>query len=144
MSPVVALHLAATLLMTGLIWFVQVVHYPLFAAVEGEAFRAYAVEHQRRTSWLVVPTMVVEAATAAILLLRAPGSAAFPWLATGFVLLAGIWASTGLLQVPLHGRLVRGFDDRVVRRLVATNWLRTVGWSARSVIAFVVAASGAS
>ena len=27
------LHAAATLFMTGLIWFVQVVHYPLFARV---------------------------------------------------------------------------------------------------------------
>ena len=45
-----SLHLAATAAMTGLIWFVQVVHYPLFAAVGADQFVAYEVAHQRRTS----------------------------------------------------------------------------------------------
>ena len=31
---ILAAHAASTLAMTGLIWFVQIVHYPLFAAVE--------------------------------------------------------------------------------------------------------------
>lgn len=34
--------IAATLAMTGLIWFVQVVHNPLFARVGGEGWVAYA------------------------------------------------------------------------------------------------------
>ena len=36
---------AATLFMTGLIWFVQVVHYPLFAFVSGPGAAAYAARH---------------------------------------------------------------------------------------------------
>ena len=35
--------------MCGIIWFVQVVHYPLFAAVMGPSSPAYARENQRRT-----------------------------------------------------------------------------------------------
>ena len=54
------------------------------------------------------------------------------WLAwAGLLLLAAIWLSTALLQVPAHRGLSAGFDARTARHLVATNWLRTLAWSAR-------------
>jgi hypothetical protein len=40
-------HLAATAAMVGLIWFVQVVHYPLFASVGADEFVAYENAHTR-------------------------------------------------------------------------------------------------
>jgi hypothetical protein len=38
-------HSAATLFLVGLIWFVQVVHYPLLAQVGTGEFVAYAASH---------------------------------------------------------------------------------------------------
>ena len=40
----------ATLFMTGLIWFVQIVHYPLLARVAASESTAIADDHQRRTA----------------------------------------------------------------------------------------------
>ncbi len=48
-------HLLATALLPGLIWFVQVVHYPLFAAVGQEGFHAYERQHQRLKAFVVAP-----------------------------------------------------------------------------------------
>ena len=137
-DPALALlivHLVATGLMAGLIWFVQVVHYPLHGAVPEDGFVAYEREHVARTGRLVGPLMLVEAAAAAWLLVRPPEGvpASLPW--TGAGLLAVLWLSTFLVQVPLHRRLERGPDAAVVRRLVVTNWLRTIAWSARFGIA---------
>lgn len=42
-------HLFATAAMVGLIWFVQVVHYPLFASVGADGFTDYETAHRRRT-----------------------------------------------------------------------------------------------
>jgi hypothetical protein len=125
----------ATGFMTGLIWFVQVVHYPLFAAVGGTEFAAYSRSHQALTTLVVGPAMLVEAATAALLIVARP--AAVPqWMAwTGVALVAIIWASTALLQVPAHGRLSAGFDAETGAFLVATNWIRTIAWSLRAVLA---------
>ncbi len=134
-------HAAATLAMTGVIWFVQLVHYPLFPyAAEGD-FRAFAADHQRRTSWVVVPLMLTEAATAT-LLLSSDSDPVMIWLGGG--LLVSIWISTALVQVPLHGRLAEGFDPQAARRLVATNWFRTVAWTARAVIAVQLVKDGTS
>jgi hypothetical protein len=49
-------------------------------------------------------------------------------------LLVAIWASTFLVQVPLHNALVDGFDAGAHGSLVRTNWVRTIGWSARGLL----------
>jgi hypothetical protein len=125
------LQLAATLYLVGLVWFVQWVHYPLFAGVGSEAFPAYEMAHMARTGPVVGPPMLVEAASAvALVALRPAGIPVFaPWL--GVALLAVIWLSTLLLQVPRHRELAAGFDRTAHRRLVATNWVRTLAWSLR-------------
>jgi hypothetical protein len=131
---------AATLFMTGLIWFVQIVHYPLFANVHRHApqagFREYEASHANRTSFVVFPPMVVELATAL--------AALFPSLRPGYfsgwaamvsaTLVVLIWASTGLIQVPLHNRLGSNPAAETIRRLILSNWLRTALWTARAIL----------
>jgi hypothetical protein len=53
-------HLAATLFMAGVIWFVQVVHYPLFSRIGSEKFSLYSKAHSRLTTCVVGPPMLVE------------------------------------------------------------------------------------
>lgn len=140
MRLLVLLNLASTLYMTGLIWFVQVVHYPLFRGVGETEFTAYAQSHVRLTGWVVGPMMLVEAATTVALLVYRPAAIGFGSAAAGAVILAIIWASTAFWQVPRHQRLGGGFDPSAHTSLVVTNWLRTIGWSARAVLVLWFAA----
>ena len=128
-------HLAATLFMTGLIWFVQVVHYPLFAGTGGAEFADYEQRHTGLTTWVVGPPMLVEGATALLLFWYRPAGVAAWQLWAGAALLAVIWLSTALVQVPCHEVLSRGFDSLAHRRLVGTNWMRTAAWSLRGLLA---------
>lgn len=132
------LHALSTLTLTGLVWFVQLVHYPLFARLEGAAGAAYAREHVRRTSGLVTPVMVIEAGSAVALLWVLRGTAAAWLAATGLGLLVLIWTSTAVWQWPLHQQLARDFAAADVARLVRTNWVRTAAWTARTVIALAL------
>ena len=135
-----ALHFAATFYMIGLIWFVQRVHYPLFAGVGSATFSAYEREHVARTGPVVGPPMAIEAATAlALVAVPLPGvPPLMPWL--GIALLVVIWLSTALLQVPRHRDLSAGFEAAVHHRLVATNWIRTAAWSLRGALLVWLAA----
>ncbi len=137
------IHLAATAAMAGLIWFVQVNHYPLFDRIGPDSFVVYEREHQRLTSWVVGPFMAVEGVTALLIAGTELDTVGATLAIEGLVLLAVIHASTVFLQVPAHTRLSDGHDPAVVRRLVSTNWIRTIGWSARTVVAgaMIVAAS---
>jgi hypothetical protein len=137
-TPVLLVHTGATLAMVGLIWFVQVVHYPLFDLVGEDRFRDYGRAHQRRVTRIVAPLMLAEAGTAVWLLASRPASVS-AWQAWGgLLLLALIWISTGWIQVPLHSRLLVGYDTGIVRRLVASNWIRTLAWTARGVLALAM------
>lgn len=130
--------LATTLPLAGLIWTIQIVHYPLFAAVGGDVFSDYHAAHSRSISLLVVPFMLIEL-VAALAWLRWPpdgGGLTLPLL--GAALIAVIWISTFALQVPIHGALGGGLDPALVDRLVTTNWLRTLAWSGRSALLLVV------
>ncbi len=131
MHWLLAAHAGATLYLTGLIWFVQIVHYPLFADVGRAGFAAYERNHAGLTTMVVGPPMLVELTCAVLLVLRRP--AAWPaWAAwTGLALLAVIWASTMFLQVPRHGELSAGFEEKAHRALVMTNWIRTLAWTVR-------------
>ena len=122
----------ATLAMTGLIWFVQVVHYPLFRAVGADGYAAYQREHVRLTTLVVGPLMLLEAATSVWLVFDRPDFVppALPWLGLG--LLALVWLATTLLSVPRHEVLRHGFDAPAHAGLVATNWIRTAAWTARA------------
>ena len=128
----------ASCAMAGLIWFVQVVHYPAYRLVGAGEFRRYQTHHQRATSWVVGPPMLVELA-AAVLLVVQPVPGFHPgWAWTGLGLLGMIWASTAFCQVPLHTRLLTGATAADVERLVRSNWLRTVGWTLRAALALAM------
>jgi len=133
-------HLGSTLAMAGLIWFVQIVHYPLFAAVGVERFVAYEELHARLTSIVVVPLMCAEAFSAAALLWLRPPAISFALAAEGLALVVLIWLSTFFVQVPLHQTLAGGFDADAHRRLVGSNWIRTVLWSLRAGLVLWMAA----
>jgi hypothetical protein len=135
---------AATLFMTGLIWFVQIVHYPLFAVVLSNttppAFRAYESNHANRTGWVVFPPMAVELLTALAALLPSlrPTFISQPAAIASAILVGLLWASTGFIQVPLHNRLASEPTPETIRRLVLSNWLRTALWTARATLLTVI------
>lgn len=137
-------HLAATLLMTGVIWFVQVVHYPLFADIGKAGFSSYEQRHTALTTWVVGPPMFVEAATAVLLFWFRPVGILTWQLGSGLALLAIVWLSTAFLQVPCHELLSKAFEPSVHERLVVTNWIRTAAWSLRALLVIWMAWSSSS
>ncbi len=133
----------ATGMMARLIWFVQIVHYPLLGRVgevASERFSELSHTHASRTTLVVAPLMLIEVISAGVVLVTAPNL----WSIAGAAILAMIWISTFGVQVPLHARLARGFDASVHRLLLHSNWVRTFAWSARLPIAIALLASGGS
>ena len=134
MKLVFLLNVASTLMMTGVIWFVQIVHYPLFSRVGLAEFARYEIAHSNLTGIVVVPLMLTELATAMLLVWQRPPHLSISWLVTGLALVALVWATTFFLSVPQHSKLSLGFDLAAHRTLVTTNWIRTVAWTARALI----------
>ncbi len=136
-APLFLLDVAATLFMWGVIWTVQRVHYPLFARVGAENWAEYHNAHTRLMTLVVLPAMATELGTSSLLALTRPPWLSPPLLWAGFACAVLTWGVTFFVSVPLHDTLSRGFDASAVARLVATNWLRTVFWTAHAVILLV-------
>jgi len=126
------LHFASVAFMAGLIWLVQLVHYPLMSLVDRARFAEFHAAHSFRITWIVAPVMLLEAATAGLLPLMSVVEPKLAWICVGLTGVA--FASTGLLSVPQHSRLSSGFAGDAHSRLVQTNWVRTIAWSIHLVI----------
>ncbi len=128
----------AATVMTGVIWFVQWVHYPLLASVPVDRAVETAIKHQRSTGQVLAIPMAVEGFTTLGLLISRPEGVQIIWPWIGAVLLAVALGSTVILSVPLHAKMVANPTAEVGRRLVVTNWPRTIAWSARAVVCTVM------
>jgi len=135
-ASILALQAIASGSMCGVIWFVQLVHYPLFRHLEGEQAQKYSLDNQRRTPLVVIPLMLMEMVTGLYLAVWPPVAIGRGMAIVGVGLIFVIWGSTAGIQMPLHARLEReGHPEKVVAKLVASNWLRTVLWTARAILA---------
>ncbi|HSG80544.1 MAG TPA: hypothetical protein VLD62_13260 [Acidimicrobiia bacterium] len=131
-------HAGATLVLAGLIWTVQVVHYPLFDGVGADRFTEYEARHASSIGRLLVVPAGIEVVAAGWLAVDPPDGVP-PWLIlSSGALLFAVWVVTVLVQVPTHRRLSSGFDPDVHRRLVVSNWWRTGAWTVRGIVALVM------
>ncbi len=123
----------STFAMTGLIWLIQQVNYPLMSHVPEDSFVAYEAAHCRRITPVVLPLMTCELLTSLWLCFR-PVAEVQHELFIGGILTVLLWLSTFIIQVPMHSQLEKAFTRTVWRRLVLSNWIRTAIWSARSAL----------
>lgn len=131
---ILLVNVAAVLFMTGFIWTMQLVHYPLFDRVGADAFPAYESDHNRLFILVAGPGVVVTLITGILLLFSRPEGIPLVAAVAGLALFGVIVASTALFQAPQHAKLNDGFDRNAYDFLLATNWIRTAVWSAYGVL----------
>jgi hypothetical protein len=120
----------STFFMCGLIWIIQLVHYPTFLFVERDRYTEFQRFHMFRISWIVLPVMSMELLSGAFLWYQ---QQSLIWTVNLF-LLSLIWFSTLAIQSPSHAKLEKGFDQKLVSLLIRGNWIRTILWTLRALI----------
>jgi len=120
----------------GLILTIQLVHYPSFYWVSKDDFSNFEQFHSKRISLIVVPLMLVELIVSFSLLFFAKDELIISLINLSSVIL--IWISTFFLSVPCHSTLLIKKDDQVIKKLIETNWIRTILWGLRSISLFIL------
>jgi hypothetical protein len=126
-------HATAVFLLTGLIWTIQLVHYPGFADVERRQWPAYHRRHSRNITIIVLPLMLTELATSAWLLWHSLGTLHLVFLGCSLF----TWLLTALVFVPIHQRIGARPNEGYLRKLNNSNWLRTLTWTICSIASFI-------
>lgn len=125
---------AATLMMTGCIWLIQLLVYPIMSRVGAAQFPAYESAHIGAVTLVVGPLMLAEAVTSLLLLGARPNGVPAWMPLAGMVCVAVVWVTTACINVPQHNALSLGFDAATHSALVASNWIRTIAWTAHGAL----------
>ena len=125
------LNVISAFLLTGVIWTIQIVHYPSFHYIDKLSFTNFHNFHERRISIIVMPLMLIELITSIALYIHNMWSIIF---ALNLLIVVLIWCSTFFVQVPIHSILSKKKDKNLIEKLVNTNWIRTFLWSIRMLL----------
>ena len=125
------LNVISAFLLTGVIWTIQIVHYPSFHYIDKLSFTNFHNFHERRISIIVMPLMLIELITSIALYIHNMWSIIF---ALNLLIVGLIWCSTFFVQVPIHSILSEKKDKNLIEKLVNTNWIRTFLWSMRMLL----------
>ena len=137
--PLIALvNVCISWFMVGLIWIIQIVTYPIFSSVGGYKYDKFHSKHVSLITPLVAPLMLFELAVAVVLLLVSGPYWNYGYSVVNLVFLAIIWASTFLIQIPLHVKLSVRFEKKNHTRLVWTNWIRTFAWTIKGLLSTIL------
>ena len=120
----------STSVMVGIIWVIQLLHYPSFHFINEKKYVDFQHFHMERISFIVIPVMIIEFASALLLAYFFRSSLTIILLA----LVLGVWLITFIFFTNMHQKLTNGYDPTIVQRLVQINWSRTTLWSFRLII----------
>lgn len=127
------IQLVVTWILVGVIWFTQIVHYPLYRNIK-EGFVEYERAHIRRTAFLIAPLMLIDVITAIILVGLTETGILTKLAFANLIFLVLIWLSTFLLQVEQHQKLCIRFSKEILRNLLVSNWVRTFLWTGKGLV----------
>ena len=123
-------HFLSTSLMVGIIWVIQLLHYPAFNFIKESDYVEFQHFHMQRISFIVVPVMILELFSAFMLVYYLRSNL----LILCLIILLFIWLITFVFFTKLHQSLLDGYDKKIIDKLVKINWSRTVLWSLRLII----------
>lgn len=122
-------HLIFTSLMVGVIWVIQLVHYPSFHYVKKDNYPLFQRFHMQRISIIVMPLMTIELLSGSYLVYDRLYLNIY-FLSSILILLV-IWLLTAVIFSGLHQRLEKGYGESLVNKMILYNWIRTVLWTLR-------------
>ena len=126
------IHFLSTSIMVGVIWVIQLLHYPSFHFVQKSDYPKFQQFHMSRISFIVIPAMIIEFITG-IIMLQFGFSSNFLFISS-LVILITIWGITFIFFTKMHQVLISGYNEIIVNRLISINWSRTLLWSLRLLI----------
>ena len=132
LNLLIDIHFLSTSVMVGVIWVIQLLHYPSFHFVQKSDYPKFQQFHMSRISLIVIPAMIIEFITG-IIMLQFGFSSNFLFISS-LVILITIWGITFIFFTKMHKVLISGYNEIIVNRLILINWSRTLLWSLRLLI----------
>ena len=116
--------------MLGVIWTMQLLHYPSFHFVSKANYRSFQEFHIKRITFIVAPAMLIEAISGSLCLIYIIDDIE-NFFVISLILLVVIWLMTAFIFSKLHQNLLDGYSKIIINKLIRLNWIRSLLWSFR-------------
>jgi hypothetical protein len=127
-------NLIVSSILLGLILVIHFVHYKSFNFIDIEKFVEFHKFHTKNISFLVIPLMIIEVVISIIICY-------FYFSILSLInlsLVALIWITTFLLQVPSHNKLSTGKSITEIEKLVSGNVFRVYLWFFKAIVSTLI------
>ena len=128
------IHLVSTSFMVGVIWIVQLVHYPTFLFIDEQKSYDFQKFHMSRISYIVMPAMTTELFSGIYIYIYSNMAIDSNLFLLALTILIINWIITALVFVEMHNKLLINYKIEIISLLVKWNWLRTLLWSVRLIL----------
>jgi len=136
-------HFLLCIAVTGVVWFMQVVHYPLLTYTNPDKWTEFNEKRRMYTMMLTYPLMAFEALTGFTLILLATQSPSYPYLAVSLGILLALLIYTFMYLNPLLKKMTGPADEISHKKFIKLHWVRTIGWSLRLLLLILVVLASA-
>ncbi len=141
-SIIFIIHALVSIIITAIMWYIQVVHYPMLRFVEADHFEHYNRELKMKNTLLFFPLFSLEIFTSVALLLSFTMVSDFTtsvqnqFFLVGFslILLFVLHLINFQLIRPLLSSLQTDTNGKKHQQLLRMQWIRTLGWTIRMII----------
>ena len=129
------IHLVFTSILVGIIWVIQLVHYPSFHFIRKDIYVSFQKLHTDKIAIIVAPVMLIELITGILLIYMETNINIV--LIVSLVILLAIWILTAIYFYKAHQNLMSGYNKEIINQLIKLNWIRTVLWTFRLILFFI-------
>lgn len=126
--------LSVDLSMFILIWLVQIIIYPTFRKLKKEDFVSWHRGYCNSIGFFVLPIMSCQFLETVSACFFSSGNLVWVKL----ILVLGALFITFLISAPCHRILQQGKNNKIIDRLVRTNWWRTIFWTATLIVSTII------
>ncbi len=141
-SLIFIIHVLVCIMVTAIMWYLQVVHFPMLRFIGTDRYELYYHELKMKNTLLFFPLFSLEIFTSIALLLSFTMVSDFnpavqnQFFLVGFslILLFILHLVNFQLIRPLLSSLHTDVDEKKHKRLLRLQWIRTLGWTSRFIM----------
>jgi len=131
-------NLISTLLIAGILWFVQLVHYPLFNEIPAKNMVNYGYYHMQKISGIINLLFIVDFITIVFLLLLVNSDLSATLMVINISIFLFIVFLTRITFLPIHQQLSKNPNSTLIAKLINLNWIRTLVWSLKVIFLLII------
>ena len=117
-----------------LIWIVQLTIYPSFQFMSTDQLIQWHAKYTERMAWIAGPLILLQTTIVSMQIVKETSAL---HILSGCIVTA-TWILTYFVSIPLHRKISENrASSFVLKKLVDTNWYRTICWSILFVIGWI-------